>query len=187
MVGLFRSSTDYDRTRFQMWQGCLDNPKGRVDICLNGPVKLFRRYIEYGLMALLPSRIIYQDIQTAKTADGIRYEFLAKGFIPQVARDGYRFAAFFFYQLNYFTGIGFFGGIIVDCHVCPFARKGDGCRTPHSRVTACNQCLAACQLAGAPIAGFTMVRTGVHLAGKARPWLRLAIKSRFRIFGGRVV
>src|SRR5258706_5159947 len=126
-----------------MGQGSFNDPKGRINICLHGPVKLFRRYIEYGGMALLSSCIVDQDIKATKTINGLCYEFLTKGFVPEVAGNGNRLPAFCLNQLNYFTGIGLFGGVIIYGYICPFPCKSDSCGTSHPGVSSCDQCFSS--------------------------------------------
>src|SRR5436190_3757186 len=100
-----------------MWQRSFDNPEWRINVRLHRGVEIFGRNVEDGLTRLLPGGVADQNIETAELLDGISYEFVAKVFLAQIARDRDSFAATLLKQRNHFVSIRLLGGKIINCDI----------------------------------------------------------------------
>ena len=105
--------------------------------------------------------------------------------VLQVAGHQHGLPAFF---LDEFLDLGGFFSLVEkrDQDVCAFACERDRDRAAYAAVTAGDDGLHPLQLTRALVAGLAMVRPRIHLAGKARPRLRLFLEGRLGIFIDRV-
>jgi hypothetical protein len=131
----------------------------------------------------LPRRVVDDDVEAAEALHGLLDQRLAKGFVLEVAGDRKAVAAFLLDQSDHFLRIRFLRRQIVDGNIGAFARVRDRGGAAHAGISTCNQRLAAGQATGALVAGLTMVRPRIHLAGKARPGLRLLLERRLWVAG----
>src|SRR4051812_6279533 len=100
-----------------MWQCCLNNPEGCINVSLHRPVKLLCADIQNGFVGLLTTSITYQYVQPSKTIHGIFYHLLTKSFVANVTWQSNRFLPCSFYQSNHFLRIRLFGWIITDGYI----------------------------------------------------------------------
>jgi hypothetical protein len=68
----------------------LENPERRINVRFHRPVKLFRRDVGNGLVALLPTCIAYNYVKTSQVARGIGYQLLAETFAKANAASNVR-------------------------------------------------------------------------------------------------
>ena len=117
----------------------------------------------------------------AEALDGLVDQADAERLVAQVARDGERRAALGLDQLDDFARVRLLRRQVVDGDVRALASEGDRRGAAHTGITPGDQRPAAREAPRALVAGLPVVRTRVHLAGEARPSLRLLGIGRPRV------
>ncbi len=166
-----------------MRQRRLDDPERGIDIRLHGRVEILRGDVEDRLAALLPRGVADHDVETSEPLPGLLDQLLAEVLVAEVAGNGEPGASFLFDQRNHLLRVGLLVRDIIDGDVGTLARIGDRGGPTHARIAAGDQRLAPGEASRALVAGFAMIRARLHLAGEARPGLRLLPERRLRIAG----
>ncbi len=99
---------------------------GRVDVGLHGPVEELGGEVGDAGDGVLAAGVADEDVEAAELGYGVGDEFLAEGFVAQIAGEGDGFAAGLADEVHDFAGVGLFGGEVVDGDVGAFAGVGDG-------------------------------------------------------------
>src|ERR1700761_1721540 len=104
---------------------------------------------------------------------GLLNKFLAEGFITEISGNRESLAPGSLDQLNNFLSVLFLVGQIVNDHIRPFSREGNGSGPPDTRISTGDKCLPIRKAATPAIGFFAVVRLRLHLACFAGRALRL--------------
>ena len=165
----------------KMRQGLLRHPVHREDVRLERADQLFGGKLLDSVEGGLRAGVEHENVHSSELPDGLAHH-LAAGRLPaQVARKQDDAPLVRFDVVAQRLGVRLLRGEVVDRHIGPFARKGDGDGPADARIAARDERPAPFQAAQTAVTLLARIGTGCHLLFDARCGLPL-----FRKFPGEI-